>query len=164
MVRTHRWGGTCGGPEETAGRLSERRDSRGFTLIELLIVIAVLAVLLTMAVPNYLTSRKSANEASAINSMRALVVAEENYRIAKGSQGYVNLATLKASKLVDPALGAGSRTGYTFITFGTPGASTFAFTAIHQDNAGDRCFYVDQTGVIRTAEDELVDASSPSLK
>jgi type IV pilus assembly protein PilA len=147
-----------------AVRRSEPRDNRGFTLIELLIVIAVLAVLLTMAVPNYLTSKKAANEASAINSMRALVVAEENYRIANGTHGYVNLAALKTSKLVDPALGAGSRTGYTFITFGTPGASTFAFTAIHQDNAGDRCFYVDQTGVIRTAGDELVNATSPPLK
>ena len=43
-----------------------RTRNEGFTLIELLIVIAVIAILAALAIPNLLSSRKAANETSAI--------------------------------------------------------------------------------------------------
>ena len=96
--------------------------------------------------------------------MRALVVAEENYRVAKSGSGYVDLAALNASKLVNPKLGSGAHSGYTFITDGEPGGSTFAFKGVPQDRAGDRYFFVDQSGIIRTSETATIGASSPPLK
>jgi hypothetical protein len=84
------------------------------------------------------SSKKAANETSAINSMRVLVAAEENYRVAKGgSSPYTDLGGLKALGLLNAALASGAMSGYTFIFQGATD-STFAFKAIPQNFGGDR--------------------------
>lgn len=53
-----------------------RSSSRAFSLVELLVVVAIMAVLISFAVPRFLGARRSANETSAIATMRAIVAAE----------------------------------------------------------------------------------------
>lgn len=54
--------------------------SKGFTLIELMIVIAIIAIITAIAVPNLLRSRMAANEAAAIGACKAVGTAQEIYR------------------------------------------------------------------------------------
>lgn len=53
---------------------------KAFTLIELLIVIAIIAVLVMIAVPNFLESRARAKTSRTKSDMRTLTVGLENYR------------------------------------------------------------------------------------
>jgi prepilin-type N-terminal cleavage/methylation domain-containing protein len=139
-----------------------RRSPKGFTLIELLIVIAVIAILAAIAIPNLLSSRKAANESSAIASLRTLVSAQETFRSRQTPPTYATSLT-GLGTLIDPVLGNGAKSGYTFAAVAAD-ANTYSYTAspTTAGTSGDRFFFVDQTGVIRVNDTGTASgASSP---
>ena len=61
------------------------RDRRAFTLIELLIVIAIIAILAAIAVPNFLEAQVRAKVSRAQTDMRALATGLESFRVDNGA-------------------------------------------------------------------------------
>ena len=60
-----------------------RESTGGFSLIELMIVIAVIVVVAAIAIPSLLRSEMGANETSAIATLKALVTAQNQFRLAR---------------------------------------------------------------------------------
>src|ERR1700690_3542898 len=76
---------------------------KGFSLIELLIVVAIILIIAAIAIPNLLRAKISANESSAVGSVRNLITAEISYSTTFPQQGYAPL-------LLNLGPGAGNQT------------------------------------------------------
>lgn len=61
------------------------KTKSGFTLIELLIVVAIIAILAAIAVPNFLEAQTRAKVSRSVSDMRSLGVALESYRVDYGT-------------------------------------------------------------------------------
>jgi len=61
-----------------------RRDEGGFTLIELLIVVAIIAILAAILIPNFLRARKQSQISATKGNLKNIGTALESYFVDKG--------------------------------------------------------------------------------
>jgi len=153
-----------------------RRKHQGFSLIELLIVVAIILIIAAIAIPNLIRSKMSANEASAVASIRSINTACVSYSTTYGLGYPTNLsnlgpvpaganATSDSADLIDSVLAAGSKSGYSFTYAQGNSGATYSLTAqpTVPNTTGTRYFYTDQTGVIRQNVGAPADPSSSPL-
>src|SRR5215510_5505968 len=84
----------------------------GFSLLELLIVVAIILIIATIAIPSLLRSRQAANESHAVANLRTLNTAEVQY-ISSHQGTYGALTDLVNAGLLDSRYTGGSA-GYNF--------------------------------------------------
>jgi type IV pilus assembly protein PilA len=152
-------------------RTFEIRHEEGFTLIELLIVMSVMLILMTLAIPQMLKITKQTRETSAIQSVRTIGQAELQYNSAYPANGFAcTLSTLggdpksgapsaQAAQLIAPDLASGQKSGYTFsvtncnkVTVNNQDMYTsYEIIAVPQSvgKTGDRGFCADENNIIR---------------
>ena len=122
------------------------------------VMIVPLGIVTAIAIPNLLASRRAANEASSLSSLRRIHSAQETYQATTGNGQFGTIDQLIEGKLLGPELGRPSHHGYKFtvtVTDGVYGETAPGFEAVAvpetYGSSGVRSFYVDETGIIRAA-------------
>lgn len=80
---------------------SKNRHETGFTLVEIMIVVAIIGLLATIAIPNYINSRRAAQMSVCISNLRSINGAKQQWAL---EQRKVNSDTPQGSDL-QPYLG-----------------------------------------------------------
>lgn len=118
-------------------------------------IIVPIGIIAAIAIPNLLASRMAANEGSAMASMRKISSAEATFQATHDTYG--TLEQLAEDRLIDGDLASGQRRGYKFNITVIPAGPSYpmGFEAVgvprEYGSTGRRSFLVDETGVIRAA-------------
>lgn len=155
------------------GRRSAHRHAQanGFTLMELLIVMAIIAILMLIAIPTMGNMKRYANETSAMQSIRAINMAESQFENTYPSQGYAcsltalggdphsGPPTAANAQMLQQDLATGVKSGYQFVignctkntSNGNDRVTGYTITAqpLTVGQTGNRTFCSDQFGAIK---------------
>ena len=168
-------------PERFLAKLSNRRRNAraGFSLIELLIVIAIILVILTVALPKLTKSVANARETAAIKGITTLHTAQVQYYSSYGRFA-TSLQELgppasgaegpAAAGLIERDIATGEKGGYKYTMQVTPTGYAISAVPSQFGTSGSKTFFSDQgMGVHQhngqepaTLSDPLVGETAPA--
>ena len=149
--------------EESRSFAASARRGLAFTLVELAIAVAVLSIVAVVAIPGLPQARISANERSAIGTLKTITVSGGHYRARFGSFP-TSLSDLVNAGYIDSGGSSPFKAGYTF-TYTRSSDEHFEATAqpTRPGETGIRYFFVDDSGVIRFSKLGPAGGGSPRL-
>src|SRR5437868_621627 len=143
------------------------------------VLIPVILIVAAIAIPNFLRARISANEASAVGSVRTINTGATAYQaqfhhypegLASMGSPVAGVSPEYGAGLIDNTLASGKKSGYVFSYHGIDSKHSgvlddYEVSACPErpNQSGVRCFYSDSSGVIHYSRAGPANKESPAL-
>ncbi len=118
------------------------------------LMVLFVPIIAAIAIPNLMAARRSANEGSAISTLRTLAGAEQTFMAVKATDRCGDLPALVSQNLINADLAKGEKNGYRFMVVNAPtvNGGCELHAAPLSSSTGTRSFYFSTgEGVIRAA-------------
>ena len=122
---------------------------KGFTLVEILVVVAIIALIAAIAIPNLIRARVNANEAAAQATLKAISNAMENYASINSKYPSTTTAVLGVTPpYLNKDYFTGNFNGYSFTS--TLGDYAYTIRAVPTSSSMGIASYTITTGAVLT--------------
>ncbi len=123
------------------------KGEKGFTLIELLVVVAIIGILVAIAIPQFASYKKQANDGAVKSDLRNMAVTMESYYASNNNYPAGALAVVTAAMITS---GWGSSTNVSITSLldtggGNVTTATTAWTAKAVHSGGTKTFTWDSS-------------------
>ena len=126
-------------------------NKKGFTLVEILIVVAIIALLAAVAIPNLLRAKMTANDSATLGNLKGLSTASEMFAVANAGTypASINSLTGLLPPYISKNLCLTTLSGFGYDCSGmTPAGYTILATPLTAGSTGTTIYTVTTGGVL----------------